>query len=125
MLENRREKIMKKNTTPVNKEARGGRMKEIIRVLATSFISLESNYTSLITVTGVDLSKKGDHATVMFTVLPEDKEDDALDFLKRKRADFREYVKKESRLARIPFFDFEIDMGEKNRQKIDEISRGI
>jgi ribosome-binding factor A len=125
MLENCREKIMKKNTAPVNKEARGGRIREIVRVLATSFISLESNYTSLITVTGVEISKRGDRAVIMFTVLPEEKESDALDFLKRKRADFREYVKKESRLARIPFFDFEIDMGEKNRQKIDEISRGI
>ena len=25
----------------------------------------------------------------------------------------------------LPFFDFEIDKGEKNRQKIDEIARNI
>ena len=30
-----------------------------------------------------------------------------------------------SKLARIPFFDFQIDGGEKNRQKIDVISNSV
>ena len=47
----------------------------------------------------------------------------ALDFLKRQRSAFREFAMEKSRMGRIPFFDFELDSGEKNRQKIDEISR--
>jgi len=44
-----------------------------------------------------------------------------LDFAKRKRAEFRDFAKKNIRAGRIPFFDFEIDAGEKHRQKIDAI----
>lgn len=105
-------------------------MKDIIKELAGSFIQNESNYTALITVTDVSLSDHGKQSTIFFTVLPvgttgEDKERAALDFMKRKRTEFREYVQEKSRLSKIPFFDFAIDMGEKNRQKIDEISRTV
>ena len=44
-------------------------------------------------------------------------------FLKRKRSDFRDFVKDNARLARIPFFDFEIDKGEKNRRQVEEASK--
>lgn len=98
------------------------RFEEILRVLAAKFITLESNYTSLITVTRVDTVDFGSIATVYFTVLPEERETAVLDFLKRKRSDFREYVKDNARLMRIPFFDFQIDKGEKARQKIDAVT---
>ena len=93
-----------------------------IKELAARFFSLESNRTSLLTVTSASLSDNGKEATVFFTVFPEDKEEAVLDFAKRKRSEFKHFVKDESRLGRIPFFDFEIDKGEKNRQRIDELS---
>ena len=49
-----------------------------IKELAARFFSLESNRTSLITVTSVSLSDNGKEATVFFTVFPEDKEDAVL-----------------------------------------------
>jgi ribosome-binding factor A len=101
---------------------REGRIKELIRELSAEFLSRESNRTSLITVTNVHVSPDGKTATIFFTVLPEDKQKAALDFAKRMRSDFREFVKEKSRLQRLPFFDFEIDTGEKNRQRIDELS---
>jgi ribosome-binding factor A len=116
------------SSNPIKPEIRDGRIHDIVQDLAAKFIQRESNYTSLITVTQVVLADQGKRAKVFFTVLPvgntgEDKEQAALDFMKRKRAEFRQYVQDNSRLSRIPFFDFEIDMGEKNRQKIDEIAR--
>ncbi len=96
--------------------------RNLIKELAAQFMQLESNYTSLITVTDVTLSDSGKQATIFFTVLPEEKEAAALDFAKRKRTDFREFIKNKSRLNRIPFFDFLIDIGEKNRQRIDYLS---
>ncbi len=45
--------------------------------------------------------------------------------MKRKRAEFREFFKGKARMRALPFFDFEIDKGEKNRQKIDEIARSV
>lgn len=95
------------------------RFEEILRDLAARFLALESNRTSLITVTRVGTADHGAQATIYFTVLPESAEAAALDFLKRKRSEFRDYVKEHARLMRIPFFDFEIDKGEKARQKID------
>lgn len=91
---------------------------------AGKFIQLETNGLSLITITRVELGDRGTRGTIYFTVLPQDKEKAAQDFLKRKRGEFREFfMEKSRRMRRIPFFDFILDLGEKNRQNIDEISR--
>jgi ribosome-binding factor A len=95
---------------------------EQVKELAARFFSLESNRTSLITVTSAALTDNGKEATIFFTVLPESEEENVLEFAKRKRSDFKAFVKEESRLGRIPFFDFKIDKGEKNRQRIDDLS---
>ncbi|MEK7184894.1 MAG: ribosome-binding factor A [Patescibacteria group bacterium] len=101
------------------------KLKDLIKEKAAIFLQREGNYTSILTVTDVSISDHGNRATIYFTVLPENKEKGALDFTKRKRAEFREFFKNQSRLRALPFFDFEIDMGEKNRQKIDEIARNV
>lgn len=94
---------------------------DIISHLAADFLSRESNRTSLITVTNVDLARDMSKAIILVSVFPEDKAKGALDFMKRQRNDLRDYVKQNSRLKRVPNFDFEIDMGEKNRQHIDDM----
>lgn len=106
-------------------ENRDQKLKDLIKEAAAEFMQRESNYVSLLTVTDVSLSDHGNQATIFFTVLPEEKEKAALDFAKRKRAEFREYFKGKARMRALPFFDFEIDLGEKNRQKIDEIARSV
>lgn len=105
--------------------SREQKLKDVIREAAAEFLQRESNYTSMLTVTDISLSDKCNRATIFFTVLPEDKEKGALDFAKRKRAEFREFFKSKARMRALPFFDFEIDKGEKNRQKIDEIARNV
>ncbi len=104
---------------------RDQKLKDVIREAAALFLQREGNYTSILTVTDVSISDRGNQATIFFTVLPENKEKGALDFVKRKRAEFREFFKSRARMRALPFFDFEIDKGEKNRQKIDEISRNV
>src|SRR3989344_3345464 len=95
-------------------------LKEFIRKTAGEFIQKESNYTSLVTITDVSLAERGKRSTIFFTVLPEKKEETVLDFLKRKRTLFRKFFKNKARMRTLPFFDFAIDKGEKNRQHIDE-----
>ncbi|MFA6095841.1 MAG: ribosome-binding factor A [Candidatus Paceibacterota bacterium] len=97
------------------------RFEEIVRDLASRFLSLESNRTSLITVTKVEANERATHTTIYITAFPENQEQAALDFARRQRSAFRDYVKEHSRLMRIPMFDFKIDMGEKARQKIDAL----
>ena len=46
------------------------RKKEILRDLGARFLSEESADSSLLTVTDVDMSEDGKHATILFTVLP-------------------------------------------------------
>ncbi len=101
------------------------KLKELIRESAAEFLQRESNYTSLITVTDVSVADRGRRATIFFTVLPEDKEEGALGLAKRKRTEFKDFFAQKARVRALPFFDFAIDKGEKNRQQIDEISRNI
>ena len=96
-------------------------IKKIIKKAAADFIQKESSGTSLITITAIKLSNDEKYANILFTVLPEDKEESALDFTKRMRSEFREYVRQNTKLGRIPTFDFQIDLGEKHRQKLDTI----
>ena len=97
----------------------------LIKDAAADFLNLESNRTSIITVTGADISKDFSKATVYFTVFPDDQQEQVLHFTRRRRADFKAYLKSHLQLRRIPFVDFKIDEGEKHRQKIDEISRSV
>ncbi|MFA7216746.1 MAG: ribosome-binding factor A [Candidatus Paceibacterota bacterium] len=97
---------------------------EVIKDLAAKFLTYEGNKSSLITVTSLNMSKDGKRCTIFFTVFPETLQKTALEFAKRKRSEFKKYVQNNSKLGRIPFMDFEIDMGEKNRQKIDELLNG-
>jgi hypothetical protein len=39
-------------------------------------------------------------ATILFSVFPEDKEEEALDFAKRKRSEFKEYLTAHSSVGR-------------------------
>lgn len=98
------------------------KIEEVIKKAATRFLLEETSGASLLTVTQVVTSTRSEQAAIYFTAFPTDKEKTALEFLKRKRHDFKEYLKMETNLQRIPFIDFEIDIGEKNRQKIDKLS---
>ena len=99
------------------------KLKEMIRELAATFFARESNHQSLITVTDVEMHERANRAVILMTVLPENQEQTAVNFAHRQLTDFREYVKENSRIGRIPFFEVRIDAGEKNRQRLDEISR--
>lgn len=104
---------------------RQDRVIEHIAHLAADFLGRESNRQSLITVTRADVSPDYSKSAIYVTVLPESAEEDALNFLKRKRAEFKQYVKDHATLRKVPFFDFVLDTGEKHRQRLDEISRSL
>lgn len=95
---------------------------EILHRLASRFILEESTNSSLITVTRVNISTTGKEAKIFFTTIPEKEEETALKFLNRKTSEFRKYVQTESRIGIVPRINFYIDYGERNRQRLDEIS---
>jgi ribosome-binding factor A len=97
------------------------KLKDQIQKWAADFLQRESNGASLITVTDVKISREAKEATVLFTVLPEDKQEAALEFARRQLGEFREFMNEKVKTGRMPFFHFDIDRGEKHRQRIDEI----
>ena len=102
---------------------RNEKVANLLKELGAQFLERENNNTSLITVTSCTVSPDLKRATIFITVLPDEKETKALAFVKRKRGELREYVKKNMQIKIIPFIDIQIDRGEKNRQKIDELLR--
>lgn len=102
--------------------SRTDRVTSLLKEFAATFIREEANTSPLITVTRVDASPDLKHAKILVSVFPEAQEVDALIFLKRKGGEFRSFVKRRANLKHIPFFDFEIDYGEKHRQVIDQIT---
>jgi ribosome-binding factor A len=104
----------------------GGRPEKVanyIKELTAEFLGRENNKTSLITVTNATCSPDLKRATVFITVLPTEKERLALEFAKRQRGELREFLKKHMTTKTIPFIEIEIDLGEKHRQRIDELLR--
>jgi len=102
---------------------RNDKVANAIKELAALFLERENNRTSLITVISATVSPDLKRATIFITVLPDSKEADALNFVKRQLKDLREFLKKNLPIKIIPFLDVAIDLGEKNRQKIDELLR--
>lgn len=93
----------------------------MLKEIAADFFGRESSNMSLITVTRTEVSPDLENCTVFISVLPESKEQAALDFAKRQLPELRSYVKQKTRTKMLPFFRVEIDYGEKNRQNIDNI----
>jgi ribosome-binding factor A len=92
-----------------------------LKEYAADFVSLNSNRTSLITVTRAKLFDGNEKVTFFVSVFPEDAEGPAIGFLMRKRGECKQYIKENSRIQRVPHVEFAIDDGEKNRQKVDEL----
>jgi ribosome-binding factor A len=105
------------------KQQRPGHRKEILiehlKQAAAEWIERESNRTTMVTVTDAVLSQDKKRLKILFTVLPDDKEAQVLDFLSRRKRDFFEYVDTRLKVGRMPEISFAVDTGEKNRQRID------
>ena len=84
--------------------------------LIAAFVLTEANPNPLITITRVATDEKTRKATVFFTTIPEDKEQDALIFLKRYAGEIRHFILKKGRLRNVPHLEFSIDGDERDRQ---------
>lgn len=96
---------------------------ETIAHLAAEYLARESNVGALLTVTHAEMSPDLAKALIFLSILPQTAEDETLRVIKRLRSDLRDYIKQKSFLHPLPVVDFAIDYGEKNRQRIDELTR--
>lgn len=104
---------------------RSAQLATLLQELAAHFVRSEANTDPLITITRATVSPDGKHAIIHFTTIPDDREQDALIFLKRHGSEFRQYLKGHSRLKRIPHCEFMIDAGERHRQHLDTVVQEI
>jgi ribosome-binding factor A len=98
------------------------KISELIRKLANEHLARESNREALITITRVDISPDLKNANVYYTVLPDNARSAAEGFMLRQRKHIRNHIKKHAHLRAIPHIETIYDLGEKNRQRLDEIS---
>lgn len=98
------------------------KIQEALREVAAEFLAREANRNTLLTVTRVVLSDDIRRATIYITVLPDTAEEQALAFANRNIAELKDFFRGKVRGALPPHITFEIDFGEKNRQRLDELS---
>lgn len=98
------------------------RQTEALRTAAAEFLAREANRNTLITVTRVEMSEDGKQAVIYITVFPDSGEQAALKYANRNRGELGQYLTTRTKGMRIPKFEFEIDYGDKNRRRIDELS---
>lgn len=101
---------------------RAEKVQEAVREVAAEFLAKEASPQSLITVTQVWLSGDARRANIYISVLPETAENAALAFANRNRRELAEFFRTRIRGVFPPHFEFKIDRGEKNRQRLDELS---
>jgi ribosome-binding factor A len=98
------------------------RMQEALREVAAEFLVREAGPQSLITVTRVDLSDDNKRGIIYITVLPESAEENAVKFANRNRTELGDFYKTRIKGSMPSHVEFMIDKGEKNRQRLDELS---
>lgn len=97
------------------------KMSKELKKIGSQFLSEISNRSSIITITRADIAPNFKNATFYVSIFPEDKEEEAFEFISRRTRDLRDFVKKNLKTKHIPQISFEIDLGEKNRQNIDQL----
>ena len=103
-------------------ENRNEKIQEALRTTAAEFLAREAGRQSLITVTNTVVSSDGRRGIVYITVLPTSDEGSAVKFANRNRTELAAFFKKRIKGIQFPHVEFAIDLGEKNRQRLDEIS---
>jgi ribosome-binding factor A len=103
-------------------DTRHQRLQEALREGAAEFLSREAGRQSLVTVTRAMLSEDSKRVTVYITVLPESSEGPAVAFANRSHHELVKFLKTKVKGALPHQIEFEIDMGEKNRRRLDELS---
>ena len=107
----------------IEKSQRQNKMQqELVRQIGKAIV-LIAGPQALITVMRADVSPDFKEATISISVIPTPEENKALFFLERHAHEIRSHLKDTLATRTIPFLTFELDAGERNRQRIDELTR--
>ncbi len=100
---------------------RQARMEHFFAEETSRFLIGERVRGVFVTVTRAELLKEAGGLIVFVTVLPENKEKGVFEKLKKSAGRLRAYLSNALQGRAVPEIKFEIDIGEKNRAKIDDL----
>ncbi len=90
---------------------REGRLASLLRETVSHFLQGTANKSSFITISYIHMNKSGHTAVVHCSVFPEERQNEAMSFLKRQENACRDYIRKNTSLRVIPTIRFELAKG--------------
>mgnify|MGYP001558779519 CR=1 FL=1 len=93
---------------------------QLTKIIA-EFLRNEFGASPLISVIHVLIAHGLREARVRIAVFPEKEEKRVLSLLRKKRAELNRYLALHTKMKYLPSVTFEIDSGEKNRKRIEEL----
>jgi ribosome-binding factor A len=93
----------------------------LLKKLVSDFLARLELNKSIVTITSIELSKDLKFAKVFVSIYPEKEDEKILDIIKSGKSGIKKYIRSKTRLKFLPDLEFNIDKGERNRQKIEEL----
>ncbi len=93
----------------------------LLKNLISSFLCKELDKNCVMTITRVETPKDFKTAKIFISIFPENREKEIMKFLKSKAGDLRRYIGSQIKTKFLPFLEFEIDEGNKNVKRIEEL----
>ena len=102
------------------------RLKKLNKLLSVEIAKLlkseiEFEIGVIITVTGVKISSTLEHATIMISVLPEDKEKQVFEKIKKEIYFMQQVLNKRLNMRPVPKIRFEVDRTEEKAIRIEKL----
>jgi len=97
------------------------KINSLLKKILSEFFTRLISSGHLITITEVEIAKDLKFAKIFVSVYPKKDSLDILKSLKKKGGEMRKYVANKAKMKFVPFFEFQIDKGEKNRQRVEEL----
>ncbi|MCF7835694.1 MAG: 30S ribosome-binding factor RbfA [Candidatus Marinimicrobia bacterium] len=97
------------------------KINSLLKRLLSEFFTRSKVSNCLVTVTEIDISKDLKFAKIFVSVYPDKESLRVLKILKKRGGEMRRYVGDKAKMKHVPFFEFQIDKGEINRQRINEL----
>jgi ribosome-binding factor A len=96
------------------------KINSLLRQLVSSFLVKEKGQ-AMVTVTRLETSKDLKSAKIFVSIFPESQETEMIKLLKSRTGELREFIGSKIKMKFLPHLEFEIDKGEKERQKIEKL----
>ncbi len=96
------------------------KVNSLLRQFVSSFLVKEKG-SAIVTITRIETSKDLKIAKIFISIFPESKEIEMVKLLKSRIGELHRFIGSRIKMRFLPRLEFEIDKGEKERQKIEKL----